>query len=1165
MKENWERVKAIFDEGIERPRDGRAAWLETACAGDRELRQEVEQLLQAHDRSDGILDRQPPSLPPPDDIHAPGPPEMVGPYRLLREIGRGGMAEVYQARDERLGRFVALKFLPADLSDEEELKMRFLSEAKAVSALDHPAICTVFDLGESEDGRLYIAMGYYEGQTLAQRIEGGPLPVAEAIEVACSVADGLAHAHGAGVIHRDIKPSNLFLTSRGEVKILDFGVAKLALAEPVTQPGALIGTPSYMAPEQIQGKRVDHRADLWSLGVVLFESLVGSKPFNGEKNHSILGAILFHDPPPPTALRPELSKRVEQVVLRALMKNPDQRYQSAAQMLEDLEALRSRPARRAVPARPYVAIDSSVPGNLPVPMTSFVGREAEIDQIEALLPLVRVLTLTGPAGTGKTRLALETARRATSLFPQGVFFVPLASVTDPGLVLSAIGRSLGVQESPGRPIIDTLTQTLRHGRRLVVLDNFEQVVRAGPALAQLLSHCPDLKTVLTSRIPLHIDGEHQFPVDPLALPRLAGRRSLQDLRKCPSVVLFEQRARAATGVFALDKKNAGAVAELCVKLDGLPLAIELAAARIKLFSPQTLLSRLGGRLGLLQVGLAGRPARHQTLRQAIAWSYDLLSSDEKRLFRRLSVFQGGFTLEAAESVANDTDLTRLDVPDAVFSLLDQSLVRHKPNAASDSRFQILETIREYGLEKLEEAGERQKAEADHSQFFLRLAEEAEPQLTGSGQGEWLDRLEGEHDNLRKALSWALQKREVDLGLRLVSALWRFWLVRGYLLEGDQYIRGFLSMTQPGDVSQPRACAMFGLGTLAHNLGNNRAARDLYEESLSVFRTLQDQRRVAATLSSLAWVACETSEFDTARTLSKEGLELSRALEDKRGMAVALNNLGWVANYQGDYEDACRFHTDSLLLRREIGDRRGTAFALSNLGWAEQYHGDYEKAQALLHEATETLRGLNDRGLLAWALIFLGLTSKDRGDMAAASRQLEESVSLWKEVGNASGGALAVTEQGGVLTELANFDRGERLLRESLSVWEKVGCPWGLALTRLYLGRLRQATGAHDLARELYVESLGDYRKLSDGRGVAECCDSLAGLEFDAGNMSTAVVLFASAAAARENRNIVRPLCKRAPCERLLADLRGRLSALEFQEAWQQGRDSVNPVHPANPA
>ncbi|MGH2653800.1 MAG: adenylate/guanylate cyclase domain-containing protein [Actinomycetota bacterium] len=590
------------------------------------------------------------------------------------------------------------------------------------------------------------------------------------------------------------------------------------------------------------------------------------------------------------------------------------------------------------------------PTNLPAQRTSFVGREREVAMVTDLLRGPGLLTLTGAGGSGKTRLALQAARELLHAYPDGVFFVDLAPITDPRLVPSSIADAIGVKAEGPRPVLDTLRGQLRDREVLLVLDNFEQVVEAASVASDLLDAAPRLRILVTSREPLHIAGEQELAVPPMALPDAQETRGPDDLMQCESVALFVERAAAVDARFRLTESNLQAVAELCHRLDGLPLAIELAASRVKLLSPGAILDRLGRRLDLLTGGPVDLPARQRTLREAIGWSHDLLEESERVALRRLSVFAGGWTLEGAEVVANPGGERGGDGLEVLSSLVDKSLVRRVPTGEGEVRFGMLEVIREFGAEQLESAAEDQETGDRYASFFLEAAEAAEPHFRGLERKRWLDQLELEHDNLRAALRRAIDASHADVGLRLVAALWRFWHLHGHLAEGRRWAEEVLALPGSSERSAERARAMTALGGLAYWMEDVPATRRAYEEALAMARELGDRRMEAEGIYNLAYVPAYEGDIPGAAKMIERAAAMFEELEMPRGTADCLWILGIVARLQGDIPRSRTLAEESLRLHRRAGDLFGVTDALHTLGRTALAEGDLDTAAESFLEA-----------------------------------------------------------------------------------------------------------------------------------------------------------------------------------------------------------------------
>jgi predicted ATPase/class 3 adenylate cyclase len=677
--------------------------------------------------------------------------------------------------------------------------------------------------------------------------------------------------------------------------------------------------------------------------------------------------------------------------------------------------------------------------NLPPQPTPLIGRKKEVSEVCQRLsrPEIRLLTLTGAGGTGKTRLGLQVAAELTQGFEDGAFFVSLAAISDPELVVPAVAGTLGVKEAGGRPLLESLEVYLREKRMLLLLDNFEQVLEVAPVVRVLLSAAPDLRVLVTSRIALRLYGEHEYAVAPLALPDRRRPPSVERLTQYEAVRLFVERAQAAKADFRVTDENAPAVAEICHRLDGLPLAIELAAARIKLLTVQAMLARLGNRLKLLTGGVRDLPQRQRTLRNTIDWSYGLLGEGEKVLFGRLSVFAGGRTLEAIEAICDSRGDLPVDVLEGVESLIDKSLLRQEEGVGAEPRFYMLETVQEFALEKLEGSAEAEEVRRRHASYFLELAEEAEPGLRGPEDVQWLEHLEEEHDNLRAAISWALERGEAELGLRLAGALWMFWEAHGHYREGRRWLEKALAKGN-GASTVARAKVLEGLAQLASYSGEVDQAVIAAHEGLELSEQAGLGGAVAAGfLRILGMMATMRGEDDRAKELLEESLTLSREADDDWGTAEALHWLGNSLDFV-DRERAKKLREEGISLARESGYVSTLGRLLICQGYVLILEGDYERGAALSEEAATLFRERGHKGgglldNLGWAALY-------RGDREQARAAYEEGLALCTELGDKmvawaylDGLACVAGTEGGA-------ERAARLFGAAEALREAVGWP-----------------------------------------------------------------------------------------------------------------------------
>jgi predicted ATPase/serine/threonine protein kinase len=1038
--EQHRHIGELFHAAMELAEAERSAFLDRACHGDPALRDHVESLLRAHEQAGDFIATPATRLVGPWLAPEAEPDALrgrIGAYDVLSLIGRGGMGEVYLARDTRLGRKVAVKLLRPDLTSNPDAVRRFEHEARAASSLNHPNIVTIYEIGELENRR-FLAMEFVDGHPL-HTMSGRPLSIDSVVRIGVQLARALAVAHAAGIIHRDIKPENVMVREDGYVKLLDFGVARLlstpAAGEPRvtmtgTNPGVILGTPRYMSPEQARGEMALSSSDVFSLGVVLYELATGTHPFESESTLGTLHAIASRATPPPVHLRGMPGHpRLVRLLLRMLEKPASARPTAAA-----VEAELAKPTiGLSDGVRVQPSGDGAEPAqhNLPPQRTPLIGRSSELTSLQGMLldPGLRLLTLTGPGGTGKTRLAVQIAADLADLFDGGVSFVNLAPIADPWLVISAIALAVGVRQTDDRPLSTVITDHLRRrGPTLLLVDNFEQVADAADLIRELLDACPALKILVTSRLVLHIYGEQEFPVQPLPLPAPDALRAPATLMECGSIALFVQRATAGRPDFTLTPKNADAVIDICRRLDGLPLAIELAAARVKILPPAELLSRIERRLELLTGGARDLPERQQTLRATIKWSYDLLTPAQQMLFRRLSVFAGGCTLDAIEAVCNTAEDLGIDVLDGVASLVDSSLLIQRGSNDGDPRFIMLETFREYGRERLLDSGETAATQRAHSAYMLVMAEEGTLEMSPVERDAWLRSCDVEHDNFRVAIHYLAAARNAEWALRLAGALFRFWERRDHVTEGWQTMARVLALPGAEPPTRARAGALYGGAVLADIQGDWTTAARLFQEARGIYEQFGDIKGLAATLTALGvqaqrqgryaqatavfgkavvlWqqlgdgTAVDLGRSNMANAAKAEGhFELARSLlqqvaagfearGDIRGVAAALNGLGDVAAVQGDHDSARRYHHRSLAEYRRIDDQWGVARALSDLAGIDLQDGNYAAADASLRQALRAFHAVgHQRGvarqleLLSWCA---GCQTHDREAIMLAS-------------------------------------------------------------------------------------------------------------------------------------------------------------------------------------
>jgi predicted ATPase/DNA-binding CsgD family transcriptional regulator len=1061
--------------------------------------------------------------------------QQLGNYRLIQLLGRGNFSEVYLGEHIYLHTQAAIKVLHGQLANHD--LAGFLTEARTIARLRHPHIIQVLDFGV-EGTTPFLVMDYAAGGTLRQRYpKGTQLPLDTVVTYVRHVAEALQYAHQEKLIHRDVKPENMLLGRNNEVLLSDFGIAIMIQSSHQQQAQGTAGTVAYMAPEQLQGKPRP-ASDQYALGVIVYEWLCGDHPFHGTLAE-LYSQHLFVPPPPLHEKVSAIPLAVEHAVLKTLAKDPKERFASVLAFATALEE--ARQAESAGRTLFVFASDSPEehtaeaaqmsdqvivrPHNLPAQLTPLIGREQEVEAVCILLrrPAVRLVTLTGTGGVGKTCLGLEVATDLLDDFTDGVCFVSLAPISDPDLVIPTIAQALGIKEAGEQPVADLLQAYVRDKHLLLLLDNFEQVLAAAPWLSGLLADCPQLKILVTSRAVLHIYGEHEFPVPPLALPDLTHLPGSEALSQYAAVALFLQCAKAARPDFQVTPANTRAVAEICVRLDGLPLAIELAAARVKLLPPQVLLTRLAHRLQVLTSGARDAPVRQQTLRNTLAWSYDLLDAEEQRLFRRLSVFVGGCTLEAVEGLYTTLGEMPADVLDGVASLIDKSLLRQTEQEGEEPRLLMLETIREYGLEALAASGEMESTWRAHAAYYLALAEDAELELGGPQQAARLGQLEREHDNLRAALQWSLEQagdegaredeRSMEIALRFGGALRGFWRVHGQISEGRNFLERALAARE-GSEAFVQAKALIAAATLAYIQG----------------------------------------DYERAETLCKESLALYRELEDLPGMAHSLHELGLVSSTRGDIATARSLLAESLALARAVDDEQLVSWALLHQGQVESGQGEYARARALFEESLAIHRRLQNKRLIAQTLSQLAqVLFVSQSDQAKVPSLLEECLVVSREIGFTQGIAAAFWLSGQVALGQCDLVTARALAEKSVVLYKEMGYLHGTAESLSALGKVLAAEGDYAAAQALDEESLALSGALDEKWVIAACLVSLGEVVAAQQKLAWAAQLWGAAEALRDAIGVPIQPVERADYERSLSAARVHLGERAFAAAWAQGR------------
>ena len=1021
-------------------------------------------------------------------------------YRLDRELGQGGMGIVYEAYDLLLNRVIAVKLLSSKKLGTEG-KNRLLSEARAVAQLNHPNIVSVFDAGET-DGIPYVVMEYIHGESLHDH---PPKNTDEIIRAALQICDALEEAHTHGIVHRDLKPENVIMTESGLAKLTDFGLAR-SLATRMSQESTLTGTVFYISPEQALGKPLDGRTDLYALGVMLYEFSSGSLPFQGDDPLAVIAQHIHEEPIRPSQRQPDISAIFEEIILKLMAKDPDDRFSSARETRSALENLLEKRGGRATAKQRH---------NIPLDLTSFVGRGKEVADVRQIITKNRMLTLTGVGGTGKTRLALTASRGLVDAFPGGVWLVELSTIIDSGQVLRAIAAVLDVHEKSSEPLINSLIEFIGDSEMLLIMDNCEHLLTACASLAEkMLTACPNFRLLATSREAIGLPGEVTYHVPSLQLPDTKNQNEGRDLWSIESMRLFLDRAASVKPGFNPNTAETEAVAKICSRLDGIPLAIELAAARVRSLPVEEIAARLSDRFRLLTGGSRSSIPRQQTLQALVDWSYDLLTEEEKTLLRRLSVFTGGSTLDAAESVCSGNGLKKEEILNLIARLVDKSLLNYIETSGT-ARYEMLETIRQYAREKLVQSAEVEMSRKQHLKYFMELATQAAPQLWRSNQREWMDRLEEEHDNLRAALEWSLCKECGEdlliMGMRIASSISYFWLVRGYWSEAWDWMKDLLKAPQTAEMKNTeKNQLLYSAGFLVKDLGDVNVSKDLFNQALAEARSTQDLRSQGFALLGLGEIALNDHAIPDAETQIDQALTIFRSLDDQVGILLALSYKGGAAADQQGYDKAREYFRENLKICREIRHELGIAGTLVALGRIETYFGDKDIGRDYLEEGLAIFQKSGDKSGVANVLSAMGLAELYSEDIEKSREHYEEALKISRELSNGPGSGVALIALGEISRAQGDYASARRYYEEALQLNEHLGQMGIVSIVAHNLGYVARQQGEFDKALGFFRRSLSLSIKRDQRRFIYFCLSGIAGVMVDLGKPETAARIFGCA-------------------------------------------------------
>jgi serine/threonine protein kinase/predicted ATPase/Flp pilus assembly protein TadD len=1133
-------------------------------------------------------------------------------YEIIERIGRGATAFVYKARNRELeDSLVALKVLHPHQAQTDNFTERFEREARIVSRLSHPHILPIDGYGQDQ-GLNFMALKYVEGGTLKARLKAGLPTLDEIAHLLDQIGAALDYAHKRGIIHRDVKPSNILLAGN-HLYLTDFGLTKVLTEEDddLTATGMGLGTPTYISPEQGQGEAIDHHADIYSLGIILYQMLTGKPPFTARSPMATIFKHIHSPPRSPLKANPALPATIEPLIYRVLAKSPSDRYHSGAElaqafrvamqgeMPDGLPAVTNRAVKPQ--ARP-TSLRLSESGSdaisapsyyLPGTAATFVGRAQEISRIADYLTdsTCRILSVVGPGGIGKTCLAIRAAHvlagnEAGQAFGHGIYFVALSPLSAVDQLVPAIAAAIkfdfyGGEQSPK----EQLLSYVREKEMLLLLDSFEHLLAGVTLVAEILDQAPKVKILVTSRERLNLRDEWVLEISGLSYPDQAGPTGLEQFE---AVQLFLQNARRSQPGNPLPEEEITDVIRICQLVEGMPLALELASSWTRLLSCREIVAEIEQNLDFLSTSLQDLPERHRSLRSVFEYSWGMLSEAEQDVFRKLSVFRGGFQREAAEQVAG-ASLVLLS------GLMDKSFMRRM----ADGQLQIHEVLRQFGEEKLQQDAETlQAARHRHGQYYADFLQKHEKHLREQRQRSALKEMSEEIENILAAWNWMIdQGQTANIG-KALDSLYHFYVIRSWLQEGAESfgraaarvreVEGMMhafeeesgaiysrllvrqgqfyyrlndygmarELLQKGmiisqHVNAPAetALSLNSLGNIAYRLGETEEAKLHYAESMAIFQSLDDPWGTAVAKNSLGVVIHELG--GQAGHLFEDSLEIFKSLGDRWGMANSLSRLGTVAYAQGRYEEAEQFFEESLAIYAELADQYGIARSLDNLGRLAYATGNYPEARRLYQESLHIFNNIGDRWGQARALSHLGDIARVLSELDSAQDLFRQSLSICQAVDNQREMAVAQSQLGRIAFQGGDFQEARRLYHQSLSICLTIGNHWGILTAFNQLGQVAASMEDFPAARQYFTHAIHTAKEMKALPHILTNLVSMAGLMARTGAQAEAVTLLSVLDEHLEESSEITD-----EAGHLLAALQDNLPAEAFAEAWQYGQDKL---------